>query len=681
MSVEVLNSMGNIMVGDKSIIVQDAYKRYSDIISMKGLNMSVSTGTIYGLLGPSGCGKTTLLNCILSLSSLDSGKIYLKAQRHSEISYMPQDITLHNNLTAHQTFIFYGKLYGINEENVKKRINELVRLLKLPSLSMQIKNLSGGEKRRLSFGVALFHDPKIMILDEPTVGMDPLMRQSIWNHLVELSLEGKTIVITTHYVEEAIRANVVGFMRNGVLVGEDSPNTLILKQNSLTLEEAFLSLCYEQESEKFFNKSKQEYSDILPFTKNRLKNSFSWRRFRALTYKNAALLYKDHTFLFFTFVLPLVQTIVYNLCVGHNIQNVKLGVVNDEIKNCSTDLYQQKCFLNDPSNTKLSCMFIDHLRASSYLIDYSSLNSGNDALNARFIWGLIYFTSNYTLTLKNRLNIFVNSYDIDYSSVKITLDSSNYIMKLKIKDDITSTFVKTLKEATKYCNISEKSYSYPISIQSIGNVKVTEFIHSASPGFIVLLAFYFPMILSTGLLLSEKDEGIMSRIMVAGVQFLEFVVSIIFLQTIVHIIQSSIEIFIMYFVFNNPISPDNFWTFAITIMIIGYQGMFAGILVAAVSKNYTMATHINMGTNVLFSCLCGLIWPMESAHPVLKAFNRFLPISIASETIGNLTLKEWPLYHPLVLRGLILTILWLIVFAVPVCFFSSFKKDAWLKPK
>lgn len=72
---------------------------------------------------------------------------------------------------------------------------------------------------------------------------------------------------------------------------------------------------------------------------------------------------------------------------------------------------------------------------------------------------------------------------------------------------------------------------------------------------------------------------------------------------------------------------------------------------------------------------------MESAHPVLKAFNRFLPLSIASETIGNLTLKEWPLYHPLVLRGLILTILWLIVFAVPICFFSTLKKDAWIKPK
>uniref|UniRef100_A0A2S2N670 Putative sulfate/thiosulfate import ATP-binding protein cysA n=1 Tax=Schizaphis graminum TaxID=13262 RepID=A0A2S2N670_SCHGA len=140
MSFEVLNGCEST-VGNKSIIVQDAFKRYSDIINMEGLNMSVSTGTIYGLLGPSGCGKTTLLNCILGLTALDSGKIYLKAQRHSEISYMPQDISLHNNLTAYQTFIFYGKLYGINEENVKRKINELVHLLRLPSLSIQIKNL------------------------------------------------------------------------------------------------------------------------------------------------------------------------------------------------------------------------------------------------------------------------------------------------------------------------------------------------------------------------------------------------------------------------------------------------------------------------------------------------------------------------------------------------------------
>ncbi|VVC43841.1 AAA+ ATPase domain,P-loop containing nucleoside triphosphate hydrolase,ABC transporter-like,ABC [Cinara cedri] len=518
MPVEVFNNLENMMMGDKTIIVRDAYKRYSDIISMRGLNMSVPMGSIYGLLGPSGCGKTTLLNCILGQTSLDSGKVYLKTQHFSEISYMPQNITLHQNLTVYQTFIFYGKLYGMYKENIEKRISELDHLLKLPLLSMQIKNLSGGEQRRLSFGVALFHDPNIMILDEPTVGIDPVIRQSIWDYLVKLSLEGKTIVITTHYVEEAIRANVVGFMRNGILVGEDSPSTLILKQNASNLEETFLSLCCIQESGELSNLPKEDYSPILPFSMKRLKTKFSWRRFQALTYKNAALLYKDHTFLIFTFILPLVQTFVYNLCVGHSIQNANLGIVNDEIKNCSTDHYRQKCFINELNNTKLSCMFIDHLRKhNGFLIDYPNLKSGNYALTSSYIWGLIYFPSNYTLALKNRFSQIPNRYDIDSSFVQITLDSTNYIIKSKIKDDTISTFKKTFKEATGYCNISEKSYSYPLSIQNIGNVKVTEFIHSASPGFLVLLAFYFPMILSTGLLLSEKDEGIMSRIMVAGI--------------------------------------------------------------------------------------------------------------------------------------------------------------------
>lgn len=147
-----------------------------------------------------------------------------------------------------------------------------------------------------------------------------------------------------------------------------------------------------------------------------------------------------------------MQTVVYNLCVGHNIQNAKLGIVNDEISNCSDSFYRQKCFLNDPNNTRLSCMFIDNLREhNDFLVNkfvckkgvrqlkniiflshclqihYPNLETGNAALNASHIWGLIYFTSNYTLALKNRINLLssANSYDIDASSVRVALDPAS----------------------------------------------------------------------------------------------------------------------------------------------------------------------------------------------------------------------------------------------------------------
>lgn len=150
-------------------------------------------------------------------------------------------------------------------------------------------------------------------------------------------------------------------------------------------------------------------------------------------------------FLFFTFILPLVQTLIYNICVGHNIKNARLGIVNDEVNNCSIDFYREKCFLND-FNTKLSCMFIDNLQEYNHFlvslnkmkkmkklsvkyfqIDYPDLEAANIALIDTNIQGLIYFTSNYTLMLKKRINmnLFADQFIINSSSVQITLDPTS----------------------------------------------------------------------------------------------------------------------------------------------------------------------------------------------------------------------------------------------------------------
>ncbi|XP_050542636.1 ABC transporter G family member 20-like isoform X2 [Daktulosphaira vitifoliae] len=571
------------LMGDKSVLVRNAYKRYSTTISMKDLNMTVPYGTI------------------------------------------------------------------------------------------------GGEQRRLSFGVALFHDPRIIILDEPTVGIDPVIRESIWEYLVQLSAEGKTIVITTHYIEEATKANLVGLMRNGILIGEDSPSSLIRKQNVSTLEEAFLSLCNDQEKEKksidFCDEKNLEPQSTTGLT----KNPFSWRRFRALTYKNGAFLCKDISFLFFTFILPVVQTMFFNLCIGHHIQDLNLAIINNEINNCSTFNNYNTCFLYNSNDTKLSCKFIENMLGyNDRLMLYPNLNSGMVALKDKKVRGVLFFSSNFTESLKKRILRRANRYDVKYSTIQVYIEP-NYILRQIIKNNVYEVFDKTIKTAVQVCNKSAKSVSSALVIDNVGKVNISEFIHSSAPGFIALLAFYFPMILSTGLLLTEKDEGIMSRIMAAGVTFMELVFSVMFLITIVHIIQSLIAMSIMFFVFDNPILMENFWSVAMIVMLTGYQGMFAGILAAAYSNSYTMATHINMGTNVLFTCLCGLIWPMEGAHPVLRAFNTFLPLSITSATISNLALRGWPYNHPIVLRGAIMTFMWIVIFAIPIFCFSSLKKDRWVK--
>lgn len=128
-----------------------------------------------------------------------------------------------------------------------ERLHFLLNFLDLPSQNRLVKNLSGGQQRRVSFAVALMHDPELLILDEPTVGVDPLLRQSIWNHLVHITKAGqKTVIITTHYIEEARQAHTIGLMRSGRLLAEESPQALLHMYNCQSLEDVFLKLSREQ---------------------------------------------------------------------------------------------------------------------------------------------------------------------------------------------------------------------------------------------------------------------------------------------------------------------------------------------------------------------------------------------------------------------------------------------------
>lgn len=126
------------------------------------------------------------------------------------VGYMPQEIALYAEFSIKETMMYFGWIFGMQTPEIIERLHFLLNFLDLPSENRLVKNLSGGQQRRVSFAVALMHDPELLILDEPTVGVDPLLRQSIWNHLVHITKAGqKTVIITTHYIEEARQAHTV----------------------------------------------------------------------------------------------------------------------------------------------------------------------------------------------------------------------------------------------------------------------------------------------------------------------------------------------------------------------------------------------------------------------------------------------------------------------------------------
>ena len=239
-----------------AVQVDGAVAGYGAKLILTGLSMSVRKGSIYALLGPSGCGKTTLLSCILGRKSLQSGDIRVAGGVPGDrsiglpgclVGYMPQDICLYMEFTIQETFQYFGRLQRLSADDLEKRQMELLELLDLPEPSRRVSALSGGQQRRLSFAMALLHRPKILILDEPTVGVDPVVRARIWSHLQSVTVTGVTIIITTHYIEEARDANMVGIMRNGRLLAEEHPGLLMKRHQAQTLETVFLRLCIESE--------------------------------------------------------------------------------------------------------------------------------------------------------------------------------------------------------------------------------------------------------------------------------------------------------------------------------------------------------------------------------------------------------------------------------------------------
>ncbi len=209
-------------------------KSFGSLCVLQGLSVNIPRGVTYCLLGPNGSGKTTLMRMIMGLVKLDSGDIYVLDEPLDRISrvfprlgYMPQQRPLYPDITVQENLEFFAGLYGIRGRERDRRIDEVLEVVDLPETKNRITGmLSGGMYQRISLACTLIHSPDLLLLDEPTVGIDPVTKQSFWGYFRDLANEGKTVIITTHIMEEAERCDMVGFMRNGRMLAESSPDEL-----------------------------------------------------------------------------------------------------------------------------------------------------------------------------------------------------------------------------------------------------------------------------------------------------------------------------------------------------------------------------------------------------------------------------------------------------------------------
>lgn len=227
--------------------VSNVVKKYSNVTILNNINLTVTDGEIIGLIGPSGSGKTTLVKSIMGMEKTNSGKIEVLGQKMpnlkvlNSIGYMAQSDALYDELTGKENLEFFAKLFRLSKKEIKERIEYTSKLVNLESnLSKRVSNYSGGMKRRLSLAISLIQDPALLILDEPTVGIDPKLRFSIWNELKGLKAQGKTIIVTTHVIDEAEKCDKLALIRDGNIIAAGSVNQLKEKFKVNTVEEIFI---------------------------------------------------------------------------------------------------------------------------------------------------------------------------------------------------------------------------------------------------------------------------------------------------------------------------------------------------------------------------------------------------------------------------------------------------------
>jgi ABC-2 type transport system ATP-binding protein len=217
------------------ILVENLTKRFEDFTAVDHVSFSVGSGEVFGWLGPNGAGKTTTIRMLLGLLRPTSGGAYvlgLNSASQTEavrahVGYMSQQFTLYNDLTAWQNIRFYGGIQGLSSEELRQRIPEIIRMAGLEGRENELTgSLSGGWKQRLALGCAIVHHPKVVFLDEPTAGVDPISRRQFWELIYQMAKEGVTVLVTTHYMDEAELCQRVGFISGGRLVALDSVSQL-----------------------------------------------------------------------------------------------------------------------------------------------------------------------------------------------------------------------------------------------------------------------------------------------------------------------------------------------------------------------------------------------------------------------------------------------------------------------
>ncbi|XP_012942844.1 ABC transporter G family member 20-like [Aplysia californica] len=629
-----------------------------------GLDMNVPYGAIYGLLGASGCGKTTLLKCIVGRTNVHGGYVSTLGRTPGTsghlvpgrmVGYMPQETALFVRFTIGETLTFFGRLHGMSSDAIRERTDFLLSFLTLPEKSRLIGQLSGGQQRRVSLAAALLQEPELLILDEPTVGVDPVLREKIWEHLLDIAKSSlkTTIIITTHYIEEAALADRVGLMRGGRLLAEDKPSTLMSTYKLQNLEAVFLHLCHR---DRLPNEDDEELlpSISLPSASDQESVKVQYKRPDSDSTGDSVLLLGGNKSTTYG-SLKTPRDLTRGGCEGRIHLPIKTSYTYSGYEDCvvpGSPLSKSRRFRKMamlPRARNLYALCVKNL---------TSMKRNIPILLFEFMVPVI------------QIVLFCVCIGREPRQIPVSIVNQDV-------DDLGGLFIGFLNNETMN-KVAEPVYG-------TFEPSFTDFMAS---GLIVSATFFLATGLTTLSFVLERKEGLLERMYVAGVSALEIMMSHVLTQLTVMLgqILLMLGIALLGFQVGMVISACCRSEMASIQGTLGtmYPALltsdivFLFVYLISSFKTLFFFVYFMSSIQILFFLsyiIPGIIWPIEAMPNWMMKISYFLPMTYPTYAVRSIMGRGWSIQDSLVWMSYLISIAWIVIHSVVAGVLIHFQSD------
>ena len=544
-----------------AIEAHELTRRFGTFTAVDKASFSIRQGEIFGFLGSNGCGKSTTMKMLTGLLPPSSGEALLFGQKleaadietRRRIGYMSQAFSLYSELTVRQNLHLHAEIFNIRGTRGANRLEAVTRQFGLaPHLDDLPDALPLGVRQRLSLAVAVLHEPQILILDEPTSGVDPVARDMFWKQLIALSREQHvTIFVTTHFMSEALRCDRISFMHAGRVIACDTPEKLQQDQNADTLEDAFIAYMQKGGAQENLPSASSAFQ-ATENTASRHYPTFSFQRILAYGWREAVELARDPIRLTIALAGTLVLMLVFGFGITLDVDQVKFAVL-------------------DFDQTPESRLYVDQYAGSSYFLQRPPLNSQSEldrALRSHAITFAVEIPPDFSRNLRQ-------NHPVDVSA---TVDGSNVFFALTIISYINSLNDRFLQDLARP-NTADAS-----SVNVATRFRYNQAFRSVDamvPSTIALLLVFVPSILTALSVVREKELGTITNLYGTPVSKIEFLLG----KQIPYVILALVNFFVMVLM-------------AVTIFAVPLKGSLIGLTLGAVV--YVFATT---AIGLLSSCI------------------------------------------------------------------------------